>query len=98
MSQLARARAREEVPLMRRRAEQAWKLRWGAMLACAGAKAVASSLLDLLHNHGEDGKTSTTFDVESPLRGSFDVSGRRGGSERFFLLQSAPKKHQNHEP
>ena len=34
LSQLAKARAREEVPLIRRRAEQAWRLRWGAMLGC----------------------------------------------------------------
>ena len=50
--QLAKARARTEMPLMRRRAEQAWRLRWGAMFACAAAKAVASSLLDLLDSHG----------------------------------------------
>ena len=31
---------------MRRPAEQAWRLRWGAMLGCAAARAVASSLLD----------------------------------------------------
>ena len=37
LSQLAKARAREEVPLMRRRVEQAWRLRWGAMLGCEAA-------------------------------------------------------------
>ena len=57
LSQLARARAREEVPLLRRRAEQAWRLQWGAMLGCAAAKAVASSLLNLLDSHGGDGRT-----------------------------------------
>ena len=31
LSQLASARARSELPLTRRRAEQAWLLRWGAM-------------------------------------------------------------------
>ena len=60
LSQLARARAREEVPFLRRRAEQAWRLRWGAMLGCAAAKAVASSLLNLLDSHGGDGRTPPT--------------------------------------
>ena len=46
-SQLARARARGERPLLRLRVEQAWRMRWGAMFACAAARAVASSLLDL---------------------------------------------------
>ena len=55
LRQLARARAREEIPLIR--AEQAWRLRWGAMFACAAAKAVASSLLNLLDSHGGDGRT-----------------------------------------
>ena len=41
-------RARQEIPRMRRRAEQAWRMRWGGLLACAAGKAVASSLLDLL--------------------------------------------------
>ena len=68
LSQLAKARAREEVPLLRRRAEQAWRLRWGAMLGCAAAKAVASSLLDLFHSHGGDGKSPTTWNVECDHR------------------------------
>ena len=41
LSQLADTRARQETPLMRRRAEQAWRLRWGGrggMLACAAAR------------------------------------------------------------
>ena len=68
LSQLAHTRARQETPLMRRRAEQAWRLRWGGMLACAAAKAVASSLLDLLHHHGGDGKAPLTHEVEGDLR------------------------------
>ena len=56
LSQLARARAREEVPLLRHRAEQAWRLQWGAMFGCAAAKAVASSLLNLLDSHGGVGE------------------------------------------
>ena len=38
---LAAARARSETPLLHRRVEQAWRLRWSGMLACAEA---ASSL------------------------------------------------------
>ena len=63
LSQLARARARQEVPLLRRRAEQAWRMRWGAMLACTAAKAVALSLLDLPHSYGADGKAPSTHEV-----------------------------------
>ena len=43
LSALAVARARSELPLMRKRAQQAWRMRWGGMLACAAARAVASS-------------------------------------------------------
>ena len=43
LSQLAKARSREEIPLMHRQVEQAWRLRWGSMLACASARAVSSS-------------------------------------------------------
>ena len=68
LSRLAKARARTEMPLMRRRAEQAWRLRWRAMLACAAAKAVASSLLDLLDSHGGDGKAPATHEVETDHR------------------------------
>ena len=53
LSQLARARARQEIPLMRR----------GGLLACAAAKAVASSLLDFLHSHGADGKAPLSHEV-----------------------------------
>ena len=34
---LAQAKAREEPPILRRRVEQAWRLRWGSHLACASA-------------------------------------------------------------
>ena len=43
-SQLAKARSREEIPL------------WGSMLACASARAFASSLLELRRPHGADGE------------------------------------------
>ena len=44
LAQLAKARSRVEPKLFRRRAEQAWRMRWGAILSCAAAKAVAVSL------------------------------------------------------
>ena len=43
---LAKARARGETALMKRRAEQAWRLRW-SILCCAAAKAFDASLLEL---------------------------------------------------
>ena len=55
LSALAIVRARSEILLMRKCAEQAWRMRWGGMLACAVARAVASSLLGLTHSHGGDG-------------------------------------------
>ena len=47
LSQLAKARARGENKLLSKRAEQAWRFRWGSLLACTGARAVAMSLLEL---------------------------------------------------
>ena len=47
LSQLARAEARGETSLMRRRAEQAWRLRWGSILSCTVARAVTTSMLEL---------------------------------------------------
>ena len=44
---LARAKARCAVLLMRKRAKLSWRLRWGSILSCAAAGAVASSLLEL---------------------------------------------------
>ena len=39
---------------MRRRVEQAWRLRWWTMLSCAAVKAVAASLLAMRSNRGSD--------------------------------------------
>ena len=44
---LARARARSEPRLMRRRVEQAWRLRWYGIISCAAARSFAASLLGL---------------------------------------------------
>ena len=63
ISQLARARARQEQPLLRRRAEQAWRHRWGSMVSCVVA--VADSLLGLPRALGAD--TPLLQDVERDL-------------------------------
>ena len=45
LSQLVKARSREEIPLMQRRVEQAWRLRLvPSMLACASARASSGML------------------------------------------------------
>ena len=67
ISQLARARARQEQPLLRRRAEQAWRFRWGSMVSCVVARAVADSLLGLPRALGADGVTPLAQDVERDL-------------------------------
>ena len=64
VSQLARAKARQETWLLRRRSEQAWRMRWGSLIACAVARAVALSLLELPRAVGADGDTPAGYDVE----------------------------------
>ena len=64
VAQLAKAKVREEPRLLQKRAEQAWRMRWGAILSCAAAKAVATCLLDLRCAHGADGHT-LTWEVEA---------------------------------
>ena len=61
---LARARARSEGHLLRRRAEHAWRLRWGSLLSCTAARAVARSLLELSGASGADGNCPPSCDVE----------------------------------
>ena len=65
---LAVACARSESALMRRRAEQAWRMRWGGMLACAAARAFAASLLEQRSNVGGDGIHPLLSDVLSEFR------------------------------
>ena len=44
LSSLARAESRSVPPLLRKRVEQAWRLRWGSLFSCTVARAVGSSL------------------------------------------------------
>ena len=66
LTQLARAKARGETYILRRRVEQAWRLRWGS-LACTAARAVAAPLLELPCAHGADGGTHASHEVERDL-------------------------------
>ena len=60
LSKLAHDRARSERFLMRKRVEQVWRLRWGSLLSCAAARAVAMSLLDLPSSRESDGTCPAT--------------------------------------
>ena len=65
---LAAAKARNECTLLRKRAEQAWRLRWAGMLACSVARAFASFLLEQRGNGGVDGETPALTDLLSESR------------------------------
>ena len=67
ISQLARARARGKQPILRRRVEQAWRIRWGSLVSCVVARAVASSLLGLPRALGADVDTLLFHDVGRDL-------------------------------
>ena len=68
ITELARARARSETALMRKRAEQAWRMRWCGLFGCAAAKAFAASLLELQGSVGADGDTPASHEVEGDFR------------------------------
>ena len=63
LAQLAKAKSRQETLLLQKRAEQAWRLRWAGIFACATAKAVATSLLELKVAHGSDGDIPSCSEV-----------------------------------
>ena len=44
--------------------EQAWRLRWGSLLSCGAARAVAMSLLEFPGVSGADGDTPASREVE----------------------------------
>ena len=60
---LAEAKARAEPPVLRRRVVCAWKARWGAILACAAARAFACSLLNLRGGSAAGGDTPASHEV-----------------------------------
>ena len=65
---LAKAKARSEPHILRKRVEQAWRLHWGGILACAAARAFAPSLLDLRLAGGVDGDVPASHEVVNVLR------------------------------
>ena len=48
-------RARSEPPLLRKRVEQAWRMRWWSILSCTAAGTLALSLVDSWGGVGADG-------------------------------------------
>ena len=60
---LARAKVRSIPEPLRSRARQSWMHRWSSMLACAAARAFASSLLDRRGHPGVDDDMPTESDV-----------------------------------
>ena len=65
---LARAKVRSEPRILKKRVEQAWRLRWLSMLGCAAARALAASLLELRSSGGVDGPTPLSHEVEGDHR------------------------------
>ena len=60
----AKAKVRSEPAVVQRRMEQAWRLRWSSILACAAARAFAGSLLGLRGGQGVDGQVPHSHEVE----------------------------------
>ena len=52
ISQLDKANSRAEPFVLRRRVEQAWPVRWGAMLSCAAARGVCFITPGVSHRDG----------------------------------------------
>ena len=107
LSQLAKARSRQETALLRRRVEQVWRMRWGAILACATARAVATSLLNLCTAHGADGDTPPAHEVEGAPQVCWPGPVTRESCEHasqvltfvstdFIPSFSVPKKNMRH--
>ena len=59
---LAKAHVRSEPRLLQRRLEQAWRLRWYAIISCA--ESFAASLLGLRGGQGSDGQMPPSHEVE----------------------------------
>ena len=66
--QLARGKVRHEPAVLKRWVQQAWRMRWQAILSCSAAKAFAASLLELRGGSGADGDTPPSREVEFTFR------------------------------
>ena len=62
------ALARSEPTILRKRAEQAWRMRWCCLFACAAARALAASLLERRAPGGTDGDTLSVRHVVNDWR------------------------------
>ena len=60
-----RFRARSEPPLLRKRVEHAWRMRWWSILSCTAARALAASLVDSWGGVGADGGFPAAHEVEA---------------------------------
>ena len=66
--------------VLRKRTEQAWRLRWVSLLGCAAARAFAASLLELRAS-GADGRVPPSHEVDGDHRSAgLDDPGQRSGS------------------
>ena len=81
---LANARARRETPLMQRRVEHAWRMRWSWLLVCAATKAVAASLLEMQGRVGTDGTSPAGHEVEGDFRNAPLGEQTRGHASTNF--------------
>ena len=92
LSEVARAKARCENSISSKRVEQAWRLRWGSLLPCTTARAVASSLLGLPNARGADGDTrlETHHDRHPHFHVGFFFQKRT--EEVEVKCQSAPRQ------
>ena len=54
---------RSEPLILRKRVEQAWRMRWAANLACSAARAFAASLLGLRVGGDADGNVPWAHEV-----------------------------------
>ena len=66
LSLLAKAKARPEPPILQKRMEQAWRMRWGSILSCGPAPTQPHSWSS--HMEGADGDVPLVHDVISEFR------------------------------
>ena len=85
-AETAKAKARTEPPVLRLRAELAWRARWGSILACAAARALAWSLLGLRGGPGANGHTPGNTRCDSRVRSQF-------GSPRLMVVALVDALH-----
>ena len=68
LTALSRAKSRDAPEVLRKSAETAWRRRWGNMLGCCAARAVAESLLGRKGAPGADGESPSVHEVVCDFR------------------------------